>query len=294
MTTRILQTSMTNLKNTREIGPNTGQHWRALGFYHEPDQEERVWRLVGSVSGLRTIARMLASQADKADAEVRIAALAVGPFNDFHIRVWERAGIDDESIHGSADDLRRLSKLIEQKLSVAAVGDSIAIGDEYAANLEYTLAITVQDEDFDPASLVSTVVSTPVDMDATDDNSGEISHTDELPPLPFKFYDADAFVTESEGLIRLEGDCVVIEYQTKDAFLGLVKAEVEEVELPFEAISSVNFKRGIFSAEIAIQGRNMRVMDGLPAVKQARVRLRFKRKLRDDAELLALELDRSR
>ena len=65
-----------------------------------------------------------------------------------------------------------------------------------------------------------------------------------------------------------------------------------EVGLPFDTISYVRFKRGVFSAEIAIQGRDMKTMDGLPTVKQARVRLRFKRDLRGDAEWFAMALER--
>ena len=284
---------MTDTNNTREYRPDTGEAWRALGFYHEPDQAHRVWRLVGSVSGLRTIVRMLASQADKASGETEPAALVVGPFNDLYIRIWERAGIDDESIHGSADDLRRLSKIIEQKLGGAAVGAEIAIGDEYAANLEYTLLIAVQDEEFDPASQVPAIVIVPTaDEEVIDDDGVEMVRTEVLPALPFKFYDPEAFATVGEGLIRLESDRVVIEFQTKDAFFGLVKSEVKEVSLPFDTISYVRFKRGVFSAEIAIQGRDMKTMDGLPMVKPGHVRLRFKRDLRGDAERFATELER--
>ncbi len=286
---------MTDTNNTREYRPDTGEAWRALGFYHEPDQAHRVWRLAGSVSGLRTIVRMLASQADKASGDTEPAALVVGPFSDFYIRIWERAGIDDESIHGSADDLRRLSKIIEQKLGGAAVGAEIAIGDEYAANLEYTLLIAVQDEEFDPASQVPAIDIVPTaDVEAIDDDGVEMVRTEVLPALPFKFYDPEAFATVGEGLIRLESDRVVIEFQTKDAFFGLVKSAVKEVSLPFDTISYVRFKRGVFSAEIAIQGRDMKTMDGLPTVKPGHVRLRFKRDLRGDAEWFATELERLR
>lgn len=288
---------MTDTKNTREYRPDTGEEWQALGFYHEPDQAHRVWRLVGSVSGLRTIVRMLASQADKASGETEPAALVVGPFNDFSIRIWERAGIDDESIHGSADDLRRLSEIIEQKLEGAAEGAEIAIGNEYAADLEYTLLIAVRDEEFDPASQVPAIVNVPTaDVEVIDDDGGEMVRTEDLPALPFKFYDPEATATVGEGLIRLESDRVVIEFQTKPhpwaAFFGMARSEVKEVGLPFDTISYVRFKRGVFSAEITIQGRDMKTMDGLPTVKQARVRLRFKRNLRGDAEWFAMELER--
>ena len=284
---------MTDTKQTREHRPDTGNEWRALGFYHEPDQAHRLWRLVGSVSGLRTIVRMLVSQADKAGDGTTPAALVVGPFNDFSIRIWERAGIDDESIHGSADDLRRLSEIIEQKLGGASEGVEIAIGDEYATDLEYTLLITVRDEEFDPASQVPAIVNVPTaDVEVVDADGGNMVGTEVVPALPFKFYNSENAETEGEGLIRLESDRVVIEFQTKGGFLGMGESEIKEIGIPFNMISSVRFKRGVFSAEIAIQGRDMKTMHGLPTVKHGLVRLRFKRNLRGDAEWFATELDR--
>ena len=275
---------MTDTKHTRETRPDTGEDWRALGFYHEPDIVNREWLLVGSRSGLRTLARMLESQADKTGQDSKPAALAIGPYDDFHIRVWERPGIDDESIHGPAEALRRLRDLILQRLSTARPNDEFRIWDEFARNTEYGLHFVVRDEDFDPATAM------PVPVDPMEVAEAGASGTPTTPVLAFKFYDPDEFLTETTGLVRVERDALVIEFQTKNAILSgfdAFKPEVERVTVPIEVISSVKFKRGFFSAQIAVQARDMQSFADIPTHAQGSLRFRFKRELRDDAEQLA-------
>ncbi len=277
---------MTDTKYPRETRSDTGEDWRALGFYHEPDLANREWLLVGSRSGLRTLARMLQSQAEKAGRDGKPAALAIGPYDDFHIRVWERPGIDDESIHGPAEALRHLRELIDERLATAKPNDEFRIRDEFARSAEYGLHFVVQDEDFDPATAM------PAPAESMDIVEADIPGTPLTPALAFKFYDPDEFLTETVGLVRVERDALVIEFQSKNAILsGLgVKPEVESVTVPLEMISSVKFKRGFFSAEIAVQAGDMRSFADIPTHLQGSLRFRFKRGLRTDAEQLANSL----
>lgn len=275
---------MTDTKHTRETRPDTGEEWRALGFYHELDVAHREWLLVGSPSGLRTLARMLKSQADKTGQDGKPAALAIGPYEDFHIRVWERPGIDDESIHGPAEALRHVSGLIEERLATAKPNDEFRIRDEFARQAEYGLHFVVRSEDFDPASAMPVPVE-PMEM-AEEDTSGTLLTA----ALAFKFYDPDEFLTETIGLVRVERDELIIEFQSKNAILSgfhAFKPEVKSVAVPLEVISSVKFKRGLFSAQIAVQARDMQTFGDIPTNLLGLLRLRFKRELRDDAERLA-------
>ena len=102
--------------------------------------------------------RMLKAQADKADTGGAAAALVVGPYGDFRIRVWERPGIDEESIYGPASDLRRLGHLLESRLAAVQPNQEFALGDEYTADVEYRLVFDVREETFDPASVVPAIV----------------------------------------------------------------------------------------------------------------------------------------
>jgi hypothetical protein len=92
----------------RDIKPATGEEWRLLGFYHELDPDGRVWRLCGSRAGLLEFARLIARHAESTTASPETEPLQLGPYGDLQVKFWERPGIDDESIHGSPDDLRRV------------------------------------------------------------------------------------------------------------------------------------------------------------------------------------------
>lgn len=273
---------MTRTGDTRVPRADTGERWRALGFYHEPDATARVWRLVGARSGLETLVRMLGSQADRAEHGESVAPLAVGPYDDFRIRVWERPGIDDESIYGSAADLRRLSRLLAARLETAGPGTEFVLGPDYVPDVEYSLAIEVREEGFDPAA----VAPTPIEAaDAVERNEAPAGLRS--PALAFAFNDPDGSFTESEGVIWLEGDEIVIEHQTKDAFFGTFKSKVKIARVPLDAISWIRFKRGMFAAELTIQARAMRAVEHVPTNKQGRLRLKFTRDLRDEAGQLA-------
>ena len=274
---------MVDTRNTRVPRADTGEEWRALGFYHEQDPVARVWRFTGARSGLRTLVRMLASQADKADREGRAAALAVGPYGDFKILVWERAGIDDESVHGPPADLRRLSQLLETGLASASEGAEFVLGSDYTPDAEYSLVFEIRGEEFDPASVTPTAIEG-ADLAEPDDAPGVIH----FPALAFKFHEEDdAFFSESDGMIRVEDDNVVIEHQTKDAFVGVFKSDVRVTTVPLNAIAWVKFKRGMFGAQLSIQARAMRAVQDIPTSKQGRLRLKFARDLRDEAKHLA-------
>jgi hypothetical protein len=264
---------------------DTGERWRTLGFYHEPDTHQRVWRFVGAISGLQTLARMLTSQADKAERTSSAAALSIGPYDDFTIRVWERAGIDDESIYGTPADLRRLSRLLEARLSSARAGSDFVLGTDYAPDVEYTLVFEVKDEGFDPADIAPGPADDGGSLEGLE--GGETPAAMRSPALSFAFNDPNASFTESEGMIWLEDDDIVIEYQTKDAFFGTFKSAVKVARVPLDAISWVKFKRGLFGAELSIQARAMTAVEHIPASTQGRLRLKFTRDLRDEAARLS-------
>ena len=109
------------------------------------------------------------------------------------------------------------------------------------------------------------------------------------PAIAFRFHDSNEFM-EHMGLVRLEGGELVIEYQSKDAFIGAFKSDVKVVPLPLDLISTVKFKRRVFGARMTIQARDMKTLEGLPSATQGRIQLKFKRDVRDEAEQLANKL----
>ncbi len=150
----------------------------------------------------------------------------LGPYGDLQIRLWERPGIDDESVYGAPDDLRRLAQLVESRLADTGPGEEVVIGREYAGDAECSLVFEIMDDDFDPAAAVASVsVEDPAPAPAA-----------ASPRVAFKFHSPDG--RECDGLVRLEGADLVIQYERKD-----LAAKVAKIRDAFFGTIRLNFRR---------------------------------------------------
>jgi hypothetical protein len=105
--------------------------------------------------------------------------------------------------------------------------------------------------------------------------------------IPCKLHTPDANFTEAQGMVRIEGGRLVLEFETKDAFLGVYHSGVQEVEILPDDVADVTYKQGLFVAQLAIRARSMKTMDSVPGNKHGEIRLRFKRRDRPAAQELA-------
>lgn len=104
--------------------------------------------------------------------------------------------------------------------------------------------------------------------------------------IPFRPHDPDALFTETEGLVQLYDDELVLQLETKDAFLGKFK-QSSEVRLPLDEISSVEFTAGWFRTQITVQAHSVQTVSEFPGSRLGSIRLRFRRKYREEAAYLA-------
>lgn len=272
---------------SRDLTPVTGEQWRRLGFYHQLDMDQLTWSIWGTRAGLNGFARLLRRYAESAGADTRGEPFPVGPYGDLQIRLWDRPGIDDDSIYGNADDLKRLADLVEERLADAQPRSEIVIGTEYAADVEYSLGLQIMEDDFDPGTVV---------VERGDDYA---VMTTTAQQLNFKFPGS-----ESEGVIRLEDGAVVIQYERKDlaavlgkvvdVFAGTKHSNIEDVVVPLSELSRVRFKRILFWAELRLQVQDLKLIERVPGVKGGVLRLHFRWSDRDDAEQLAATIDEMR
>ena len=106
---------MARARDTIGITSDTGDGWRRLGFYHEPDHELRVWRFVGSRAGLGQLADELRRSAEtEAGSE---HGIRVGPYEDLVLYRWNSPGIDDQGIYGPPDALASLAEMVGSSVS---------------------------------------------------------------------------------------------------------------------------------------------------------------------------------
>lgn len=108
--------------------------------------------------------------------------------------------------------------------------------------------------------------------------------------LPFSIPNAYQGFATVEGLARFDGEALVLEFQTADALMGLVKSEVKEVRLGLADLVAVEFKKRLFGATLGVRARSLAVIEAIPGTKLAGFTLRFARPHRDAAHGLATHL----
>jgi hypothetical protein len=108
--------------------------------------------------------------------------------------------------------------------------------------------------------------------------------------IPFSIPNVYEGFAETEGLIRFEKDVLILEYQTKDSIVGVLKSGLKEVRIPLSELDSINFEKKLFKTQLTVRARKMSTFADIPANKQGEATLRFIRKNRDAAEELASNL----
>lgn len=101
--------------------------------------------------------------------------------------------------------------------------------------------------------------------------------------VPFKIPDVNHGFQVAEGLLKLTERGIELEFEIKDAILGVINSGVKTVTLDYEELEDIRFKKGWFSAKIILKGNSMRVFEELPRSEQAACALKIKRRDREDA-----------
>lgn len=135
----------------------TRKEWRELGFFYDRNDQQKVWRLIGSRSGLLRFRDALLEYAGDPNNDYESEHEHYGPYSYLEVMTWPEPGFDDHAIRGSLSDLNRLAAIVDTKLAAAHPGETIRIRDEFAANSAYALIIEVRGDDFDPAQADSTL-----------------------------------------------------------------------------------------------------------------------------------------
>jgi hypothetical protein len=108
--------------------------------------------------------------------------------------------------------------------------------------------------------------------------------------IPVQIHTPDAIFTETYGLLGLRDGRLVLEYESKDAFIGAYSSGVNELEILPDDVSSVTFKKGLVKGKLVISARRMKFFEKVPGNKHGAITLRVKRSHRADAEQLAMFL----
>ncbi len=95
--------------------------------------------------------------------------------------------------------------------------------------------------------------------------------------LPFSI-DAFGKLVEPDGLLRLEGDSLVIEYKVLEEAPGGLRRRLRELVVPFHEIELVRFPQGWFKSVLVIRTPRMRAVADFPGASSGQVELWIARK----------------
>ena len=112
--------------------------------------------------------------------------------------------------------------------------------------------------------------------------------TNVLPSVPFwTYYDDDE--NTLHGLARLEADVLSLEYQYMNDE-DILQEEIHHMTIRLADLDAVRFSRNVFWARLTLRVRSLSLLKAMPGARQGELKLRFRRKYRDEAQALASQL----
>jgi hypothetical protein len=99
-------------------------------------------------------------------------------------------------------------------------------------------------------------------------------------------------LAQCEGMLRYEGEHLILEYQSKEAlFGGVLKSKVQEARIPRDIVSSVTLEKTWLGlkAELVIQTTRMAPVGNVPGMSKGRLVLGVAVRDRPAAEQLVAD-----
>jgi hypothetical protein len=97
-------------------------------------------------------------------------------------------------------------------------------------------------------------------------------------------------LAECHGLLRPEGDCLVLEYQVQDNMLHVFRGAAKAVRIPLADLESVQLRGKWLGRSVVIQSRSLLTLSNVPGSKQGRLELSVARTDWPAAERLVAEV----
>ncbi len=101
--------------------------------------------------------------------------------------------------------------------------------------------------------------------------------------LAFALEDIYQGLARGEGLLTLQDEGVMLEFQVKDTLVGMMKSKLKQVVLPYPEILSVEVKSNIFRTIMIISVNRLSLLADLPNADRGEVKLKLRRKDKDMA-----------
>ena len=113
--------------------------------------------------------------------------------------------------------------------------------------------------------------------------------------IPIKFKDSYEGLAESSGLLSMDDNQLIIQFETKDAFLGVIKSGLKTIQIPLKNVIELGYKKSIFGNKITILVDDLSYIEEVPNRDNNQVTLIIERKHIETAIdfVRAIRLDQS-
>lgn len=110
--------------------------------------------------------------------------------------------------------------------------------------------------------------------------------------LPFSI-SMYAGLAKADGLLRQEGNALVLEFQIQDRAMGLLRSDLKELRVPIHEIEEIKLKRGWFRPpRLILQTETMRVSRQVPGSEHGTFELTIDHRHRLAAQHLISQVER--
>ncbi len=113
--------------------------------------------------------------------------------------------------------------------------------------------------------------------------------------IPVKFKDSYEGFAESSGLLSMNDEQLMIQFETKDAILGVIKSGLKTIQIPLKNIVELGYKKSIFGNRVTIEVDDLSYIAEVPNRDNNQVTLIIERNYIETAIdfVRAIRLDRS-
>ena len=109
--------------------------------------------------------------------------------------------------------------------------------------------------------------------------------------VPFSIPNLYGGFATARGILRLEPEHLVLEFDVRDELIGMFNSSVSQARVPLAEVESLEVSARLWRTTLAIRTASMASIADVPGRSQEGVRLSIARKYREDARMLASEVE---
>ncbi len=109
--------------------------------------------------------------------------------------------------------------------------------------------------------------------------------------LPFYIDNLYSGLAKVDGLLKLTGESLVIEFQTQDNVIGMFKGSSKTKQVPLNQVFKAEIKTRWWDRSITIRPSTLSAIDGIPGVDKGQLKIKFRKADQEIAKNIVSQLN---